>query len=87
MNQSTFHHSELQKPRIDRDDRDVAAVGELLDNWTNSIEEANTLSSSRQAMLLRRMLHMTCYVCVELMTVSNVKGLKKRHGRNRSMIP
>ena len=38
MNQSAFHHSELQKPRIDRDDRAVAAVVELLDNWTNSFE-------------------------------------------------
>ena len=36
VNQSAFHHSELQKPRIDRDDRDVDAVVELLDNWTNS---------------------------------------------------
>ena len=73
VNQSAFPHSELQKPRIDRDNRAVAAVVELLDNWTNSFEEANTLSSSRQAMFLRRMFHMTCYVCVEqgrrLMTV------------------
>ena len=38
MNQSAFLHSELQKPRIDRDDRAVAAVVELLDNWTNSFE-------------------------------------------------
>ena len=38
VNQSAFHHSELQKPRIDRDDRAVAAVVELLDNWTNSYE-------------------------------------------------
>ena len=90
VNQSAFHHSELQKPRIDRDDRDVADIVELIDNWTNSFEEVNTLSSSRQTMFLRRMLHMTCYVCVEqgrrLMTVSNVKGLKKRRGRNSFMI-
>ena len=38
VNQSAFHHSELQKPRIDRDDRAVAAVVELIDNWTNSFE-------------------------------------------------
>ena len=38
MNQSAFHHSELQNPRIDRDDRAVAAVVELLDNWANSFE-------------------------------------------------
>ena len=38
VNQSVFHHSELQKPRIDRDDRVVAAVVELIDNWTNSFE-------------------------------------------------
>ena len=35
VNQSAFPRSELQKPRIDRDDRDVAAVVELLDNWTD----------------------------------------------------
>ena len=91
VNQSAFHHSELQKPRIDRDDRAVAAVVELLDNCTNSFEETNTLSSSRQTMLLRRMLHVTCNVYVEqgrrFMTVSKMKGLKKRHGRNSSMIP
>ena len=92
VNPSAIHHSELQKPRIDRDDWDVADVVELIDNWTNSFEEANTLSSSRQTMFLGRMLHMTCYVCVEqgrrrLMTVSNVKGMKKRHGRNSFMIP
>ena len=90
VNPSAIHHSELQKPRIDRDDRDVADVVELIDNWTNSFEEANTLSSSRQTMFLRRMLNMTCYVCVEqgrrLMTVSSVKGFKKRHGRNSFMI-
>ena len=90
MNQSAFHHSELHKPRIDRDNRAVAAVVELFDNWTNLFEEANTVSSSRETMLLLSMLHMTCHVCVEqgrrLMTVSNVKRLTKRHGRNSSMI-
>ena len=38
MNQSAFHHSELQKPRIDRDNRAVAAVVELIDNWTNAFK-------------------------------------------------
>ena len=38
VNQSAFHHSELQKPRIDIDYRAVVAVVELLDNWTNSFE-------------------------------------------------
>ena len=38
VHQSAFHHSELQKPRIDRDDRAVAAVVELIDNWTNAFE-------------------------------------------------
>ena len=38
MNRSAFHHSELQKRLIDRDERSVAAVVELLDNWTNSFE-------------------------------------------------
>ena len=38
MNQSAFHKSQLQKPRIDRDDRAVATVVELIDNWTNSFE-------------------------------------------------
>ena len=65
VNQSAFPYSELQKQRIDRYDMTVAAVVEMLDNWTNSFEEANTLSSSRQTMFLRRMLRMTCYVCVE----------------------
>ena len=38
VNRSAVHHSELQKPLIDRDERAVAAVVELLDNWTNSFE-------------------------------------------------
>ena len=38
VNQSAFHQSQLQKPRIDRDDRAVATVVELIDNWTNSFE-------------------------------------------------
>ena len=38
VNQSAFHHSELQKPRIDRDYRAVGAVVELLENWTNPFE-------------------------------------------------
>ena len=38
VNQSAFHHSELQKPIIDRNDRAVAAVVELIDNWTHSSE-------------------------------------------------
>ena len=38
VNLPAFHHSEIQKPRIDRDYRAVAAVVELLDNWTNSFE-------------------------------------------------
>ena len=44
MNQSAFLHSELQKPRIDRDDRAVAAVVELLDNWTNSFLSSDNVA-------------------------------------------
>ena len=39
MNRSAFHHSELQKPLIVRDDRAIAAVVEYIDNWINSFEE------------------------------------------------
>ena len=46
VNQSAFHHSQLQKPRIDRDDRAVAAVVELIDNWTNSFEGSQLILSS-----------------------------------------
>ena len=52
MNQSALHHSELQKPRFDGDERTVAAVVELLENWINSIEGSNhivTLSSDNCA--------------------------------------
>ena len=66
VNQSAFHHSELQKPRIDIDDRAVVAVVELLGNWTNSFERSqHIVVLSSDNIVLRRMLHMTCYVCVE----------------------
>ena len=49
MNQSAFHNSELQKPRIDRDERAVGAVVELLDNWTNPFEGSQYIASLSSA--------------------------------------
>ena len=92
VNQSAFHHSELQKPRIDRDYRAVGAVVELFENWTNPFEGSQdivSLSSANVApkdvthVLLRA--HSTGEG--KHMTVSNVKDLKKRHRRNSYVIP
>ena len=53
MNRSAFHHSELQKPRIDRDERTVATVVELLENWTKPFEETNVAPKDVTHDLLR----------------------------------
>ena len=49
VNQSALHHSELQKPRIDRCERAVAAVVELLENWTNPFEGSQDIVSLSSA--------------------------------------
>ena len=92
VNQSVFHHSALQKPRIVRDDRVVAAVVEWFDNWIHSFEVSQhivILSSDNVApkdvthdqLRVRR-------TGEEAYDSFNMKGLKKiHHGRNSSMIP
>ena len=49
VNQSAFHHSELQKPRIDRYERAVGAVVELLENWTNPLDGSQDIVSLSSA--------------------------------------
>ena len=39
INQSDFHHSELQKPRIEKDEKAVSDVVDVLQNWINPFEE------------------------------------------------
>ena len=40
---SDVHHTELQNPRIQKDERSVAAVTEALNNWINPFEENHEL--------------------------------------------
>ena len=49
VNKSAFHHSELQKPRIDRDEWAVGTVVELLENWTNPFEKSQYIVSLSSA--------------------------------------
>ena len=49
MNQLAFHHSELQKPRIDRYEMAVAVVVELVENWTNPFERSQDIFSLSSA--------------------------------------
>ena len=52
VNQSAFHHSELQKPRIDDrwwDDRAVGAVVGLLENWKNPFDGSQDIVSLSSA--------------------------------------
>ena len=39
INQSDFHHSELQKPRTEKDDKAVSDVVDVLQNWINPLEQ------------------------------------------------
>jgi len=39
INQSMLHHSELQKPRMEKDERTVAAITDVLKNWIDPFEE------------------------------------------------
>jgi len=34
-----LHHPDLQKPQIEKDERNVAAVSDVLENWINPFEE------------------------------------------------
>ena len=91
VNRSAFHHSELQIPLLDRDERAVSAVVELLDNWTNSFEGSQhivILSSDNVApkdvthdLLRVRRTGEEAYD-----SFKREGQVKKRHGRNCSMI-
>ena len=39
LNQTTFHHGELQAPRIVKDEKAVSAVQNLIDSWNNPFAE------------------------------------------------
>ena len=41
-----LHHPDLQKPRIEKDERNVAAVSDVLENWINPFEEHNLVCIS-----------------------------------------
>ena len=45
INQSDFHHSELQKPRIEKDEKAVSDVVDVLQNWINPFEESQDIVS------------------------------------------
>ena len=92
VNQLAFHHSVLQKQQIDRDERVVAALVELLENWTNQFEGSQCIVSSSSAHVAPKdVTHdLLCGHSIgeeAYDSFSNVKGLKKRHRRNSSMIP
>lgn len=40
---SALHHSELQKPRIEKDEKNASAVAEVLENWINPFEDSHEL--------------------------------------------
>lgn len=42
-NRSDVHHTELQNPRIQKDEKSVTAVTEVLNNWINPFEENHEL--------------------------------------------
>lgn len=39
LNQTTFHHGELQAPRITKDEKAVSAVQNLIDSWNSPFAE------------------------------------------------
>ena len=43
LNQTTFHHGELQAPRIVKDEKAVSAVQNLIDSWNNPFAEDQNL--------------------------------------------
>ena len=45
INQSDFHHSELQKPRTEKDEQAVSDVVDVLQNWINPFEESQDIVS------------------------------------------
>ena len=45
INQSDFHHSELQKPRTEKDEKAVSDVVDVLQNWINPFEESQDIVS------------------------------------------
>ena len=92
VNQLAFHHSVLQKPQIDIDERVVAALVELLENWTNQFEGSQCIVSISSANVAPKdvthdLLRAHSIGEEAYDSFSNVKGLKKRHRRNSSMIP
>ena len=48
LSQTTFHHGELQAPRIAKDEKAVSAVQNLIDSWNNPFaEDQNVVSISK----------------------------------------
>ena len=45
INQSDFHHSELQEPRTEKDEKAVSDVVDVLQNWINPFEESQDIVS------------------------------------------
>ena len=45
LNKTTFHHGELQAPRIAKDEKAVSAVQNLIDSWNNPFAENQNVVS------------------------------------------